>query len=193
MPYTTVTVTHDDALPVTFAQNALLPQKNPPQSTQPYRSQSQTLLTLQGSAEVTTKPTENPGTVKVRQDGTFDVSVAVGLDWLPGLHRLQASEDLTPRTASLPITIYNAGAAPRPAATASPTKAATATGTVTATRTNFAPGLDTVIPDIVMLGPIDEGNLQQLQQQITLETGGTTADTVERHLGSQSGSVATDE
>ena len=120
-------------------------------------------------------------TVIVNGNGTFDVTLSVGQDWRAGPHMIRASEGFSPRSATLPFTVLQAGQTPTPtpvvtvSPTSTPTVTPTATSTPTATpsSTGGPSGLSSVNPSSVILGPVSTGTSQPSTAQVTLGTTGS--------------------
>lgn len=117
-------------------------------------------------------------TITTSSNGTFSVPIHVGTDWRPGLHTLQASENLSPRSAHLTFTVYQSGTdvtpGPTVTATVPPTVTPTATPTATITPTiGTQPSvLSSVTPNILNLGPVSEDSTRTVTAQLTLNTSG---------------------
>ncbi len=167
MPGTTVTLKLDNA-PLYVSQQT----STTPVAQRTHLSEQSWLLGAQLSLVSVAS-----NTITANSNGTFDVKIQVGQDWRLGLHTLQASESLSPRSATRTFTVYQPGSLPSPTATATTTPTTTATTTPTKTPTTTATTsptmLSSVTPDIVNLGPISEGNTQPVSTQITLNTRGS--------------------
>ncbi len=123
--------------------------------------------------QMTRQATSNT-TISVNGDGTFNASFTVEQSWGMGQHTIQATEALSPRSASVAFTVTGAGQQTvTPDATATATTSATTTPTVTPTTTPTTTGLNAISPETIALGPIGEGDNQTVTSQTTLSAGGS--------------------
>ncbi len=125
------------------------------------------------TSQATSRATGNT-TINVNGDGTFDASFNVEQSWGTGQHTIQATEVLSPRSASVTFTVSGAGQQTvTPGATVTATTSATTTPSATPTTTPTNTGLSAINPATVTLGPIGEGNNQAVTSQTTLSAGGS--------------------
>ncbi|HEV2658980.1 MAG TPA: hypothetical protein VGU68_00125, partial [Ktedonobacteraceae bacterium] len=125
--------------------------------------------TLQATSQATSTTAIN-----VNGDGTFNASFTVEQSWGTGQHTIQATEALSPRSASVTFTVSGSGQqTATPGATATATASATTTPSATPTTTPTSAGLNAISPQTISLGPIGEGNNQAVTSQATLSASGS--------------------
>ncbi|HEY6411936.1 MAG TPA: hypothetical protein VIY29_31135, partial [Ktedonobacteraceae bacterium] len=110
-------------------------------------------------------------------DGSFTVTFAIDQRWKTGRHTIRASERLSPRSASITITVHQTGDTATPSATASATATDTpsATASPSVTPSTTPSGLSCLNPGSVTLGPVSEGYNQGVSTQVTLCAAGSGA------------------
>jgi len=110
-------------------------------------------------------------------DGSFTVTFSIDQSWKTGQHTIRASERLSPRSASITITVHQAGDTATPSATASATATDTplATASPSVTPSTTPSGLSCLNPGSVTLGPVSEGYNQAVSTQVTLCAAGSGA------------------
>jgi len=168
IPGNAVTCTLDGSTVLPFATTAH-PTTNAATSATSWTLAIQNDQTLQATSQATSTTT-----ISVNGDGTFNASFTVEQSWGTGQQTIQATEALSPRSASVTFTVSDAGQqTATPGATATATASATTTPSVTPTTTPTNTGLSAISPQTLTLGPIGEGNNQAVTSQATLSAGGS--------------------
>ncbi len=114
--------------------------------------------------------------VTVGIDGTFTVTILIDQSWKTGQHTIRASERFTPRSASITITVRQAGDTPTPSSaspTATSTLSPTASPSSTPSATTTPATLSCLNPASVILGPVSEGYNQAISTQVNLCASGS--------------------
>ncbi|MDQ2887102.1 MAG: hypothetical protein M3Y39_13585 [Chloroflexota bacterium] len=168
IPGNAVTCTLDGSTVLPFATTAY-PTTDAATSAASWALAIQNDQTLQATSQATSTTT-----ISVNGDGTFNASFTVEQSWGTGQHTIQATEALSPRSASVTFTVSGAGQqTATPGATVTATASATTTPSKTPTTTPTTTGLSAISPQTVTLGPIGEGNNQAVTSQATLSAGGS--------------------
>jgi hypothetical protein len=109
-------------------------------------------------------------------DGTFSVTFLMDQSWKTGQHTIRASERFIPRSASITITVHQAGETPTlPTSSPSTTDTLTpiASPSVTPSPSTTPSDLSCISPASVTIGPVSEGYVKAVSTQVTLCASGS--------------------
>jgi hypothetical protein len=168
LPNTTVTFTLDNTIPLN-----LITQADPGQrALKPLSANNTLLLTNQAALTLAAK-----NTVITSNNGTFDVTIKADPNWPTGQHSLRASENLSLRSATLYFNVTATGETLLPEETATvtgpPSTGTPSTPVTTGPLPTPIPGLASITPSSLALGPVGESSTQSSSGLVTINTRGT--------------------